>query len=165
MELLDTLIELAKPWARFYSKSTPAQNLILFAHLAGLLGGGGLAIAADRAVWKARAAADDVRARLLADVAAVHRPVLTGLAFAVLSGALMTAADLETYLTSPVWWVKIGAVALLLANGAWLRSIERAAMRAPSVPPAAWAKFTRSSRLSLTLWFVVVFVGVALSNI
>lgn len=165
MELLDTLVELMKPWAKFYSKSTPAQNLILFAHLSGLLGGGGLAIAADRAIWKARAAADDTRARVLADVAAVHRPVVIWLAVAVLSGVLMTAADLETYLTSPVWWVKIGVVALLLANGAWLRSIERAAMRAPTVPPAAWAKVTRSSRLSLTLWFAVVLIGVALGNI
>lgn len=165
MEMLDTLVELMKPWAKFYSKSTPAQNLILFAHLAGLLGGGGLAIAADRAIWKARAAADDARARLLADVAAVHRPVIIGLVFAVLSGALMTAADLETYLTSPVWWLKIGAVALLLANGAWLRSIERAAVRTPTVPPAAWAKVTLSSRLSLTLWFAVVLIGVALGNI
>jgi len=165
MEMLDTLVELAKPWAKFYSKSTPAQNIILFAHLAGLLGGGGLAIAADRAIWKARAAADDVRTRILSEVAAVHRPVITGLVFALLSGALMTAADVETYLTSPVWWVKICAVGLLLANGAWLRSIERTALRTPTVAPTAWAKFTLSSRLSLTLWFVVVLVGVALGNI
>lgn len=165
MEMLDTLVEFAKPWAKFYSKSTPAQNVILFAHLAGLLGGGGLAIAADRSIWKARAAADDIRARVLAEVAVVHRPVIIGLVFAVLSGALMTAADLETYLTSPVWWAKEGAVALLLVNGAWLRSIERAARRTPVVPPAAWAKFTLSSRLSLTLWFLVVLIGVALGNI
>jgi hypothetical protein len=165
MEMLDTLVELAKPWARFYSKSTPAQNLILFAHLAGLLGGGGLAIAADRAIWKARGAADDVRAQVLSEISAVHRPVITGLVFAVFSGALMTAADVETYVTSPVWWAKVIAVALLLANGAWLRSIERSAQRTPTVAPAAWAKFTLSSRLSFTLWFVVVLIGVALGNI
>lgn len=165
MEMLDTLVELAKPWAKFYSKSTPAQNIILFAHLAALLGGGGLAIAADRAIWKARAATDEVRARVVAEVAGVHRPVIIALVFAVLSGALMTTADLETYVTSPVWWGKMGAVALLLANGAWLRSIERAALRTPAMAPAAWAKFTLSSRLSLTLWFAVVFIGVALGNI
>lgn len=165
MEMLDTLVELMKPWAKFYSKSTPVQNLILFAHLAGLLGGGGLAIAVDRAIWKARAAADDAQARLLADVAAVHRPVIIGLMFAALSGALMTAADLETYLTSPVWWVKICAVALLLANGAWLRSIERTATRTSGVAPAVWAKFTLASRLSLMLWFLVVLIGVALGNL
>lgn len=165
MEMLDTLVELAKPWAKFYSKSTPAQNVILFAHLAGLLGGGGLAIAADRALWRARAAADDVRSRVLSEVAAVHGPVLIWLAFALLSGALMTAADVETYATSPVWWGKIGAVVLLLANGAWLRSLERTARRTPTVAPAAWAKVALSSRLSLTLWFVVVLIGVALGNI
>lgn len=165
MEMLDTLVEFAKPWAKFYSKSTPAQNMILFAHLAGLLGGGGLAIAADRAIWKARAATDEVRTRVVAEVAGVHRPVIIGLVFAVLSGALMTAADLETYVTSPVWWGKIGAVVLLLANGAWLRSIERTALRTPAMAPAAWAKVTLSSRLSFTLWFAVVLIGVALGNI
>lgn len=165
MEVLDTLVEFLKPWARVYAKSTPAQNVILFAHLAGLLGSGGLAIAADRAIWKARAATDEVRARVLAEVAGVHRPVIIGLVFAMLSGALMTAADVETYVTSPVWWGKIGAVALLLANGARLRSLGGAALRTPGVAPAAWAKFTLSSRLSLTLWFVVVLIGVMLGNI
>ncbi len=165
MEMLDTLVELAKPWAKFYSKSTPAQNVILFAHLAGLLGGGGIAVATDRAIWKARAATDEVRARVLAEVAGTHRPVITGLVLAMISGALMTAADLETYVTSPIWWGKMGAVGLLLANGAWLRSIDTAALRAPGVTPATWAKFTLSSRLSLTLWFVVVLIGVMLGNI
>ena len=108
---------------------------------------------------------DEVRARVLAEVAGAHRPVITGLVFAMLSGALMTAADLETYVTSPVWWGKMGAVALLLANGAWLRSIEHTALRKPTVAPTAWAKFTLSSRLSLTLWFVVVLIGVMLGNI
>ncbi len=165
MEMLDTLVELAKPWAKFYSKSTPTQNVILFAHLGALLGAGGIAVAADRAIWKARAATDEVRTRIVAEVAGAHRPVIIGLVFAMLSGALMTAADLETYVTSPVWWGKMGAVALLLANGAWLRSIEQTALRTPTVAPAAWAKFTLSSRLSLTLWFVVVLIGVMLGNI
>src|SRR5512133_705147 len=165
MEMLDTLVEIAKPWAKFYSKSTPAQNVILFAHLAGLLGGGGIAVAADRAIWKARTATDEVRARIVAEVAGAHRPVIIGLVFAMLSGALMTAADIETYVTSPIWWGKMVAVVLLLANGAWLRSIERAALRSPAVTPAAWAKLTHSSRLSLTLWFVVVLIGVMLGNI
>ncbi|MBA4071202.1 MAG: hypothetical protein C0497_05095 [Gemmatimonas sp.] len=165
MEVLDTLVEFLKPWAKFYSKSTSAQNVILFAHLAGLLGGGGLAIAADRAIWKAGAATEEVRARILAEVAAVHRPVIIGLVLAMLSGALMTAADLETYVTSPVWWGKMGGVAVLLANGARLRSLGGAALRTPGVAPAAWAKFTRSARLSLMLWFVVVLIGVMLGNI
>ncbi len=165
MEMLDTLVEVAKPWAKFYSKSSPTQTIILFAHLAGLLGGGGLAIAADRAIWKARTASDDVRARVLDHVAGIHRPVIIGLLFSLLSGALMTAADLETFVTSPIWWGKMVAVALLLANGAWLRSIERGALRASATAPAAWAKFTLSSRVSVTLWFAVVLGGVLLVNI
>ena len=165
MEMLDTLVEFAKPWAKFYSKSTPAQTVVLFAHLAGLLGGGGIAVAADRAIWKARAATDEVRARVLAEVAGVHRLVLIGLTLSLLSGALMTTADLETYVTSPVWWGKMCAVVLLLANGARLRSLGAAAQRAPGVTPATWAKFTLSSRLSLTLWFVVALIGVMLVNI
>lgn len=164
MTNLEALVELAKPWARFYSKSDAAQTLILFAHLAGTLGGGGLAIAADRAMWKARTGTDEVRARLLAEVAATHRSVITGLTVAMLSGALMLAADVETYVPSPIFWSKMAALALLLANGAWLRSLERGAQRAPATLPVAWPRLTLASRFSYALWFAVVLGGVMLMN-
>jgi hypothetical protein len=161
---LETLVALVKPWARFYSKSSPTQVVVMFTHVAGMLGGGGLAIAADRAMWKARTASDDERHRLLADVESIHRPVIIGLALSAFSGVLLTAADLETFATSPVWWGKMIAFALLLANGAWLQSVERGARTTPVAMSAAWAKLTVSSRLSYTLWFAVALGGVLLTN-
>ncbi len=164
MPLVETLAELAKPWAKFYSKSDATQAVLMFTHLAGMLGGGGLAIAADRAMWKARTATDEVRAKLLAEVGATHRPVLIGLAMAAVSGALMLAADIKTYLPSPYFWAKMAALALLLINGAWLKSIEQKAQRAPATFAAAWPRLALSSRFSYVLWFAVVLGGVLLMN-
>lgn len=161
---LETLVAIVKPWAKFYSKSSPTQAVVMFTHVAGMLGGGGLAIAADRAMWKARTASDDVRNRLLAEVDSIHRPVVTGLALSAISGVLLTAADLETFVTSPIWWGKMIAFALLLANGAWLQSMERGARKQPGTMSSAWAKLTLSSRLSYTLWFAVALGGVLLTN-
>lgn len=165
MPLLETLELVVKPWARFYAKSSPTQTMVLFTHLAGMLGGGGLAIAADRAIWKARTASDEVRSRLLAEVEHIHRPVIIGLGMSALSGVLMTTADLGEFVTSPVWWGKMAFFALLLANGAWLQSIERGAQKVPATMPTAWKKLAVSSRFSYTLWFAVALGGVLLTNI
>lgn len=164
MPIVETLAEIAKPWARFYAKSDVAQTLVMFTHLAGMLGGGGVAIAADRAMWKARTATDEVRARLLAEVEAAHRPVLTGIAMAGVSGVLMTAADVETYVPSLLWWGKMAAFALLLINGAWLQSMERRTQRAPATLSAAWPRLSLASKFSYALWFAVVLGGVLLMN-
>lgn len=164
MSMVETIAELAKPWARFYSRSDLAQTALLFSHLAGLLGGGGLAIAADRALWKARAATGEARGRLLAELAGTHRPVLIGLGIANVSGLLMLAADVETYLPSPIFWGKMVALALLLANGAWLRSIEQRALRTPATIDASWRTLSRASQVSYVLWFAVVLGGVMLMN-
>lgn len=165
MTVLETLVELAKPWEKFYSKSSPTQAVVLFTHIAGMLGGGGLAIAADRAMWKARKASAEVRSQLLAEVEKIHRPVTIGLTLSVLSGALMTTADLATFATSPVWWGKMVAFALLLANGAWLQSVERRAQKAPATLPAAWNKISAATVISYTLWFAVALGGVLLTLI
>lgn len=165
MPIVETLAELAKPWAKFYSRSDVAQAVLTFSHLAGMLGGGGIAIAADRALWKARQAPDDVRTRVLAELAGTHRPVLIGLALANLSGLMMLAADIETYLPSPLFWGKMAALALLLVNGAWLKRLEEGAMRAPSTLGTAWPRVIRASHFSYALWFAVVLGGVLLLNV
>jgi hypothetical protein len=164
MTFVETLVEVTKPWAKFYSKSNATQAVVTFTHLAGMLGGGGLAIAADRALWKARTATEEVRARLLAEVERTHRPVIIGLAMAVVSGVLMTAADVKTFVPSPIWWGKMALFAVLLANGAWLQSIEHGVQRAPAAQPSAWGRLALSSRLSYLLWFAVMLGGVLLKN-
>ena len=165
MPLVDTLAELAKPWARFYSHSHATQSVLLFTHIAGLLGGGGVAIAADRAMWRARTATDDVRQRLLSDVASAHRPVLIGLAMAIVSGVPMAASDIATFLPSPVFWGKMAAIVLLLVNGRWLQTMERGLRRSPASFPKAWPRLALASRFSYLLWFTIALGGVLLVNL
>lgn len=163
MSVLETLEAVAKPWEKFYAKSSPTQAVVIFTHIASMLGAGGLAISADRAMWRARKASDEVRSRLLAEVESLHRPVIIGLTLSAVSGALMTAADVKTFGESPVWWVKMIAFGLLLANGAWLQSVERGAQKAPASMPAVWNKLSVASVLSYTLWFAIALGGVLLT--
>jgi len=46
--------------------------------------------------------------------------VLVGLAALFVSGVLMAAADLDTFLPSPVFWLKLALATCLLINGAVL---------------------------------------------
>jgi len=165
MPLLETLEAVVKPWAVFYSDSKPAEAVVLFAHVAGTLWGGGLAIAADRSVWKLRTAAVEERVRLLGEIDRLHTPVLAGLSLAALSGVLLTAADLKTFGTSPLWWGKMIAFALLLANGAWLQRQERRFRAAPATMDGKWQALRLASAFSFTLWFTVALGGVFLMTL
>lgn len=164
MPSLEALVEFAQPWAKFYAKSHVAQSALLFAHLGGMLWGGGLALAADRSVWKLRNASVDDRTRLLAEIGRVHVPCVVGIAIAALSGVLLFAADLETFATSPWYWGKMAAFALLLINGRWLQVQEQRLQAAPSAIAQRWSLLTVASRASMTLWFAVALGGVLLKN-
>jgi hypothetical protein len=165
MPVLETLVAAVEPWARFYSDSTPTQAVVVFAHVGGMLWGGGLALSADRSVWKLRTAVAGERTRLLDEIARLHAAVLTGLGISVLSGMLLTAADLEEFATSPFWWRKVVMVGLLVANGAWLQRQERRMRAAPATVLPGWKLLTVVSALSVTLWFTVVLFGVLLAVI
>ena len=69
-------------------------------HLVGLLFGGGLAIAADRSTLRALKRAPADRTAALAELHAVHRPVLIALAVTFASGIALAAADVDTFLKS-----------------------------------------------------------------
>ena len=68
-----------------------------------------------------------------------HGLVVLGLVALSISGVLLFAADVETYLYSRIFWLKIGLIVLLLVNGALLlrRRASGEARRAASVgaPP------------------------------
>jgi len=162
--MLDTLIELAHPWAKFYSKSHVTQAVVTFAHVGGMLWGGGMALAADRNVWKARRASVEERARLLAEIGRVHVPCVVGIAVAALSGVLLFVADLETYGTSWWFWGKMIAFSLLLINGRWLQVQEQRMQRTPGLITGKWSALTVTSWASMTLWFAVALGGVLLKN-
>ena len=104
-------------WGSLYSNSAVLRTLIAFAHIAGLVAGGGAAIVADRAALGIARRAEADRAGVLAAIRATHRVVISGLVVIVISGALLLAADVDTFLHSWVFWTKMALMILLLTNG------------------------------------------------
>lgn len=161
---------LAQPfagWKRLYSHSTTISTIVLTTHLGAMFIGGGLALAADRMTLRVAAQRPEERARQLAEVADVHRPVLIGIALLVISGVALALADLENFLTSPVFWIKLILVALLLINGAFLQRSESALRRhtdsSAAVPPD-WSRLRTFTVLSIVLWLSTFVVGSLLTN-
>jgi hypothetical protein len=164
--VVDGVAAAMAPWAGIYADSVAIQSLVMFVHLGSLLLAGGMAIAADvGAIRAARPGDGPARTAALMQIRAAHRPVLTGLALALASGALLLAADVETFLPSPVLWTKLGLLALLLANGWMVQRTERAAGAAAGTAAAeAWPSMRRAAARSLALWFSLVLVSVVLVN-
>jgi hypothetical protein len=145
-------------WTELYSSSAVIRTAVTFAHVGGVLFGGGCAIAADRATLRADPG-DSAQLRLLAQT---HRAVLIGLAFVATSGLLLLAANLETYLTSRLYWTKMLLVVFLLMNGLRLTRAEGAARAGAA---SGWARLRGASQTSLILWFLIALLGVSLPNV
>jgi hypothetical protein len=160
---LHTAVTLVEPWARLYRDHGNVSAGVAFLHLGGLLAAGGFAIAADRGTLRAFAGDSAARRSHVAEIGLVHRPVLLGLTVVMTSGLLMLAADLETLIVSPVFWVKMALVAALLANGFGL---TRASRRLETDPgsESGWMHLRRWSLSSLALWFAVTLAGTLLTN-
>jgi uncharacterized membrane protein len=149
-------------WTAVYSDSAALRTAVGFAHVAGLLAGGGGAVAADRATlaaWRHDAARRVEQARAFRGT---HRVVVIGLVIVAISGVLLLGADLDTYLHSRVFWIKMGLVVLLLVNGGLL---VRASRRAQAGEERAWTRLRYGAMASLTLWFVITLLGAALPNV
>src|SRR5687768_2234218 len=114
-------------WSEMYSDHQAVSVAVRFLHLAGLLVGGGTALVADRHLLAAMRRDAVTRTAALGLVGASHRIVVPALALMALTGLLMATADLETYLSSRLFWIKMTIVGLLLVNGAVLVLTERAA--------------------------------------
>lgn len=153
----------AAPWADTYNAHPALQTTVAFAHVGSLLVGGGFALATDRATLRTRRAGEALRRHFLDELHAVHRPVLIGLAVACLSGVLLFAADVKTFLGSPVYWVKLALVALLLVNG-WRMTRTEAALRADPAARPLWGRLQRIAVASMALWLAVALAGTILVN-
>jgi small-conductance mechanosensitive channel len=164
MTLVESLARFAEPWATAYDSSKLLMNSVMFSHIGGFLVAGGLALAADRTVFRAAVAATEDRRVHLADFNAIHTPVLIGLGIAFLSGILLFLADVATFATSAVFWVKMGFLALLIANGSYLRNAGHRLGRGDELA-GEWKSFRRSAAASSALWFVAVLTGVMLVNL
>jgi hypothetical protein len=148
-------------WASFYANHAGVRTAVGFAHVGGLIAGGGCAIAADRATLIASRQDEGARTAHLRSFSGVHRVVTMGLVLIVVSGLLLLASDLDTLLYSKVFWTKMGLMALLLVNGGLLRRAEH---RARNGTGAAWNTLRTRSLASLALWLLTTLAGVALPN-
>jgi len=151
-------------WSAAYSDSSWLQTLVAFFHFGGILAAGGLAIATDRSTLRVSRAATALQLRHLSEVHNLHRVVLAGLAVTMISGLAMFAADIGTFVVSPVFWTKLGLVALLLWNGFGMMRTEKALRQAKVSPGRAWMRLKSHAVVSGFLWFGVVLAGTALGN-
>ena len=146
-------------WAHFYGRTTAVSATVTYLHLGGVLLGGGLAIAADAATLRLSPETGPDSTRELDRLAAVHRWVVAGLTLIFASGVVMMLAKVGSVATSPVFWVKMGLVVLLIGNG-YARLRVEVALRQGSA--ARWGWFRRTSIASLALWFLILLAGTLL---
>jgi hypothetical protein len=157
----DFLLHATQGWARIYADTKLVSIGVMYLHLAGLLLGGGAAVAADRETLKAAREPEPARADHLAFLGTVHTIAITGLGMLAVSGAAMLLADLETFWSTTVFWIKMSLVVLLLANGLLMRQGERLAR---TMPERAWRQLTASSIASLVLWFAILMASTILAS-
>ena len=158
-----SLAGLADRWADYYKDHTTAQVTIQFLHIGGLLAAGGLALATDRETLLVPQ--HNIKARGTAVLAhrSIHTWVLVALTVVVASGIAFFLADRDTYLSSLPFWLKMGSVATLLANGTWMLRLERACITYPT-DDRAWRHLRFSAGASVALWFLTTLLGTVLNN-
>ncbi len=156
------------PWQSLFSNSKVISTSVVGAHVLSMFVGGGFAIAADRFTLRAPREDTQERARLLVDIEQVHRPVLISMTVLLITGVLLAASDVKTFATSPVFWVKIALVVLLLINGAVLTKTEQAlgnrGITSEHQERSLWGRLRASSWCSLLLWSATLVAGVILQN-
>jgi uncharacterized membrane protein len=158
------LVRLLEPWAQLYGDTNWISTLVVFAHIAALVFAGGLATTLDRGTLRATRESAEAKSRHLDELAAAHRFVLRGLALSFVTGVLLFTADIETYFSAGIYWVKMTLVVLLLVNGYVMTRTERR-IRGLSDSTAAWARLRFTALASLVLWFTIALAGVALVNL
>ena len=153
--LLDT-------WTSFYSNHATLKTAIEFAHIGGLMLGGGCAITADLATIQAAREGSIGRTSQFHVLKRTHTIVVVGLAALSVSGLLLFAADADTFLHSRIFWLKMVLFAALLANGLAMLTGERRVRRGEL---RAWRHLHAVAISSLALWFLTTLAGAALTNL
>ena len=161
----EVLTRLVEPWAQFYSHSKTASTIVTFLHIAPIVVGGGIAIALDRATLRLDVNDTQARERHLTELGSVHPIVLWSLVVLLLSGLGMLAADLDTFLGSWVFWLKMALIVALLANGARMTRLERALAGAAGTAGDQWRRLRGIAITSVILWLAITFAGVVLTSV
>jgi hypothetical protein len=160
--IVTQLSDFFSPWQTLYSDSSLVSSAVMAVHLLAVMFGGGLAIAADRYTLRMSRSGASERTQLLENIKLTHRPVLIALFFLFLSGAAQTAADIETFAASPVFWVKMGLVTLLLINGFVLERSESKLRQ--SSDDRQWGTLRATAVISMVLWSATLIAGTVLVN-
>lgn len=170
--IVEQLVHLFAPWHLFYGDSKLAPIVTESSHVLAMLLGGGFAVAADRATLRVARKRIERRQAQLTELHEVHRPVLIALAALLVTGIALAGADVEAFVASPAFWVKLGLVVLLVANGAlFVRTESRlhaVHMRADSTDPLTerlWRQMRFNSQCSLFLWSATLVAGIVLTNV
>jgi hypothetical protein len=148
-------------WTAVYSNHPALRTVVEFVHIGGLVAGGGCAITADLATLLA-IGDRSTRGTDLRLLKHTHAIVLAGLVALGASGALLLAADADTYLHSRIFWTKVALMALLVVNGVLMLGGERQVRRGD---PRAWSRLHGTAIASLVLWSLTTLAGAALPNI
>jgi hypothetical protein len=159
---LESLEAFFAPWQSLYGDSVLLSITVTALHLIGMLVGGGLALAADRATLRISNEQPGERERHLGELNAIHRPVLISLSLPFITGIAMVAADVATFLLSPVLWAKLTLVALLVVNGVVLERTETALRRGDG--SSSWERLRFAAYCSIGLWISTLVAGVVLLN-
>ena len=154
--------ELIDTWAAAYSNSASLRSAIAFAHIGGLVSGGGCAVAADLAILRAFRRGGEAVVGEAARLHDVHRIVVGSLVLVIASGVLLMLADLDAYFASTTFWLKMAAVVALALNGAVLMTAGDRATHAQSV---ALGRLRFASLASLALWSATTLLGATLPNV
>jgi len=162
MSIVASLTQLVAPWARLYGDSKVVSTGVTFAHIGGLLLGGGCAVAGDRMSLRFESLDPNCQQTHLDELGVLHRPVLIGLSITLISGLLLLASDLKTFLPSIIFWAKMALILGLLLNGVQLQRVEVVLRRNLDRSAHAWKRLRRAAKTSLLLWFGVTLLGVAL---
>jgi uncharacterized membrane protein len=157
------LAALAEPWSKLYAHSKAVSATVTFLHLVPLIVAAGTAWTADRATLRAARATSSERTRQLSELSLTHRLVVGGLALSFVSGVLLFLSDVDTFLPSPVFWVKLALVTALLANGFLMTRTERA-MASRGDDDALWGRLRRLAIASAVLWISTTLAGVILAT-
>lgn len=172
--MFETITALLQPWADYYAEHTTLSTAVVAAHLLAMFVGGGLAIGADRRLLLAEPGTPEAYRAAAADLQAQHGLVIASLVGIVVSGLALATADAETYLTSRIYWAKMGTFALLLLNGLRMRRTEAQLLRAVANTTELsvagpqltlpWGALRQSAGASFALWCVVLLLGVVVAN-
>jgi uncharacterized membrane protein len=156
------LSHLIESWVSLYANHAALRTGIEFMHIGGLVAGGGCAITADLATITAGRDGPAARTAQLQLLERTHLIVVLGLVALVMSGLLLFGADVQTFLYSRIFWLKMGLMVLLLINGLLLLRGERQVQRGEL---HAWRRLHYTAVASLALWFLTTLAGAALPNI